>query len=135
MVVTRAARRRRPTCRRSMAGCTRKSTGTLASGQVNTWSFTVTAALGGGELKAEIRTTSGDLLPRLTLSWATGQVLIQSDSDQIVQFLEPGVYLLTVSPEAGSGSLPPHDGIHPDEPCLLPRCLGGLAPPGWRRAT
>ena len=41
--------------------------------------------------------------PRLTLSGATGQVLIQSDSGQIVQSLEPGTYLLTVSQEAGAG--------------------------------
>ena len=86
------------------SGLYTETTGTLASGQVSTWSFTVTAAMGGGELNAQTRTTSGDLLPRLTLSSATGQVLIQSDSNQIVQFLEPGVYLLTVSPEAGSGA-------------------------------
>jgi len=86
------------------SGLYTETTGTLASGQVNTVSFTVTAAMGGGELNAQTATTGGGLFPRLTLSAATGQVLIQSDSNQIVQFLEPGVYLLTVSPAAGSGA-------------------------------
>ncbi len=79
-------------------------TGALGPGQVGTWSFTVSSALGNGELKAEIATTSGELRPRLTLSGATGQELIQSDSGQIVQSLRPGVYLLTVSPTGGAGT-------------------------------
>ena len=61
------------------------------------------ARLGNGELKAEVSTTSGDLLPRLTLSAATGQVLIQSDSGADRPVAEPGTYLLTVSQAAGAG--------------------------------
>jgi len=78
-------------------------TGSLGSGQVNTWSFAVSSTLGNGELKAEVAATSGTLEPRVTLSAATGQVLIQSDSGQIVQSLQPGTYLLTVSQAAGAG--------------------------------
>ena len=54
-------------------------------------------------MKAEVAATSGTLQPRLTLSGATGQVLIQSDSGQIVQSLQPGTYLLTVSQAGGRG--------------------------------
>ena len=43
--------------------------------------------LGIGEIKAEASATSGNLLPRLTLSGATGQLLVQSDSGLIVQAL------------------------------------------------
>ena len=78
--------------------------GALGLGQVSTWSFTVTTALGDGELKAELATTNGSLQPRLTLSASTGELLIQSDSGQIVQALQPGTYLLTVSDQAGTGA-------------------------------
>ena len=86
------------------SGLNTEITGSLGSGQVNTWSFTVTSTQGDGELKAEVATTSGTLSPRLTLSATTGQVLIQSDSGEIVQSLQPGVYLLTVSQATGAGS-------------------------------
>ncbi len=80
-------------------------TGTLGSVQaVNTWSFVVSNTLGSGELKAEVAASGGTLLPRLTLSGSTGQMLIQSDSGQIVQSLQPGTYLLTVSEQAGAGA-------------------------------
>ncbi len=84
-------------------GLNTEVTGSLGSSQVSTWSFTVSSALGNGELKAEVVTTSGRLEPRLTLLAATGQVLIQSDSGQIVQSLQPGTYLLTVSQASGAG--------------------------------
>jgi hypothetical protein len=67
-----------------------ETTGALGPGQVSTWSFTVSNALGDGELKAELGATSGTLLPRLTLAGPAGQTLIQSDSGQIVQSLQPG---------------------------------------------
>ena len=102
-VVTRAGAAP-PTCRRSTAACTRKSRARWARATVNTWSFTVSSTLGDGELKAEVATTSGTLQPRLTLSGSTGEVLIQSDSGQIVQSLQPGTYLLTVSQQAGAGA-------------------------------
>ena len=86
------------------AGLFTESAGTLtAASPVSAYSLTVSSTLGNGELKAEVSTTSGDLLPRLTLSGATGQVLIQSDSGEIVQSLQPGTYLLTVSQATGAG--------------------------------
>ena len=130
----RAARPARPTCRRSTPVCTRRSPGTLGPGQVSTWSFTVSSTLGNGELKAEVATTSGTLQPRLTLSGATGQVLIQSDSGQIVQSLQPGTYLLTVSQAAGAGAIgSPRRSPRPV--CPLPRSPPERAPTRWRWAT
>jgi len=86
------------------SGLNTEAAGTLTGASpVAAYTFTVSATLGSGELKAEVGTTSGDLHPRLTLSGATGQLLIQSDSGQIVQSLEPGTYLLTVSLAAGAG--------------------------------
>ena len=70
---------------------------------VSTWSFAVSSALGDGELNAEVATTTGTLQPRLTLSGPTGQMLTQSDSGQIVQSLQPGTYVLSVSEEFGAG--------------------------------
>jgi hypothetical protein len=67
-------------------------------------SFTVTTAQGVGEFRAEVSTTSGTLLPRLTLSGPTGEVLIQSDSGQIVQSLLPGLYVVAVSSQTGAGN-------------------------------
>ena len=86
------------------AGLFTEITGTLGPDQVSTWSFAVSNTLGNGELKAEVAATSGTLLPRLTLSGPTGQMLIQSDSGQIVQSLQPGTYFLTVSVQAGAGA-------------------------------
>ena len=77
--------------------------GMLVAGQSSTWTFAVNSALGNGEFKAEVATTSGSLAPRLSLSGPTGQMLIQSDGGQIVQYLEPGVYMLSVAPTAGAG--------------------------------
>jgi hypothetical protein len=84
-------------------GLNTEITGSLTAGQVNTWSFTVSGTQGNGELKAEVTATSGTLLPRLTLLGATGQILVQSDGGQIVQYLEPGAYVLTVSQADGAG--------------------------------
>ena len=86
------------------AGLFTKTLGTLSTrNPVSVYSFTVSSTAGDGELKAEVSATSGNLLPRLTLSSATGQVLIQSDSGQIVQSLEPGTFLLSVSEAVGLG--------------------------------
>ena len=78
-------------------------TGSLGSIQVNAWTFTVSSTLGNGELKAEVATTSGSLRPRLTLSGPTGELLIQSDSGEIIQSLQPGTYFLTVSEQGAAG--------------------------------
>jgi hypothetical protein len=82
-----------------------ETSGTVSNvSPVSTRSFTVTSAQGVGELKAEVSATGGSLLPRLTLSGPSGQVLIQSDSGQIVQSLVPGLYVLAVSSQSGAGS-------------------------------
>jgi hypothetical protein len=86
------------------AGLFTEIAGTLAAGQVSTWSLQVGSNLGVGEFKAELAATSGALLPRLTLAGPTGQVLIQSDGGSIVQSLQPGTYFLTVSEQVGAGS-------------------------------
>jgi hypothetical protein len=86
------------------AGLYTETLATLTSASpLSAYTFTVSSALGIGNFEAEVSSTSGTLEPRLTLSGATGQVLIQSDSGLIVQSLEPGTYLLSVSEEAGNG--------------------------------
>ncbi len=72
--------------------------------QVDKYSFTVTPAMGSGELTAEVTTSGGTLEPRLTLEDANGQELIQSDSGTLLQNLQPGTYSLSVSAQAGTGS-------------------------------
>src|SRR5438067_141063 len=62
----------------------------LSPNQVDIYEFTVPTTPGAGELTATITVTSGTLLPRLTLSGPAGQLLIQSDSERLVQFLQPG---------------------------------------------
>ena len=91
---------------------------------MSAYTFAVSSTPGDGELRAEVAATSGTLLPRLTLSGPTGQVLIQSDSGQIVQSLEPGTYLLAVSRAAGAGSLSAHHGVHPDQLPFAPLAGG-----------
>ncbi|HEV8058485.1 MAG TPA: FG-GAP-like repeat-containing protein, partial [Gemmataceae bacterium] len=86
------------------AGLNTETTGTLSGlNQAATFSFTVSSALGDGEFTAEAD-PSGALLPRLTLSGPEGQLLIQSDSDRLVQSLQPGTYLVTVSARSGIGA-------------------------------
>ncbi len=80
-----------------------ESTGSAGPNQVGTYSLTVGSALGTGELTAEV-VAAGTLAPRLSLLGATGQVLIQSDSGRIVESLEPGSYLVTVSAQSGAGA-------------------------------
>jgi hypothetical protein len=81
-----------------------ETAGTVTSASpVSTFRFTVTTAQDVGQFKAEVRATSGTLLPRLTLSSSSGQVLIQSDSGQIVQSLVTGLYFLSVSNQTGAG--------------------------------
>ena len=77
----------------------------LGPGLTKVYTFTVTAEQGMGRLTALVAPTNGStLVPRLTLSGTTGQVLIQSDSGSIVQDLQAGTYLLAVSAESGGGS-------------------------------
>jgi hypothetical protein len=85
------------------AGLRTETTGTAGANHVGAYSFTVSSALDNGELTVEVA-ASGTLLPRLTLSGPTGQVLIQSDSGRLVQSLQPGTYILTVSSASGAGS-------------------------------
>jgi hypothetical protein len=68
---------------------------------VDEYSFTVTTS---GQFKVEVATTSGTLVPRLTLANSDGSVLIQSDSGLIEQHLQPGTFLLRVSAQTGIGS-------------------------------
>jgi hypothetical protein len=77
--------------------------GMLAAGQTSTRTIAVSSALGNGEFQVEVATTSGSLQPRLSLSGPTGQLLIQSDDGQFVQYLGPGVYVLSVAQTAGAG--------------------------------
>jgi hypothetical protein len=72
--------------------------------QTDVLSFTVTSALGNGRLTAEVAPIGGGRIPRLTLLGPKGQLLIQSDSGHLVQFLQPGTYGLTVSAGAAVGS-------------------------------
>ena len=86
------------------AGLNTETLGTLTErNSVFAYTFTVSSILGSGELKAEAAASSGTLEPRLTLSTETGQTLIQSDSGLIVQTLEPGTYMLSVSEAEGNG--------------------------------
>src|SRR5262249_21829163 len=86
------------------AGLFTEPPGAPGPGQASAWSFVVGNTLGIGELKAEVAATTGTPPPRLTLSGPAGQVLIQSDSGRIVQFLQPGRYVLTVSEGAAAGA-------------------------------
>src|SRR6516164_5418714 len=83
-------------------GLRTEATGMAGPAQAGTYSFTISNSLGNGELTAEVAAT-GTLLPRLTLSGPTGQVLVQSDSGRLVQVLQPGTYLITVSAQSGVG--------------------------------
>jgi hypothetical protein len=78
-------------------------TGTAGPTQVGTYSFKVGGSLGTGELTAEVA-AGGTLASRLTLMGPTGQVLLQSDGGSLVQVLQPGSYLLTVSAQSGTGT-------------------------------
>jgi hypothetical protein len=86
------------------AGLFAESTGGLGPGQVRAWSFVVTDSQSVGDFTAEIVTGAGTLLPRLALSGPTGQILTQSDGGRIIRSLQPGTYILSVSPERGAGA-------------------------------
>ena len=77
--------------------------GTLSATQVDAYPFTVTAARGSGRLTASLTPTSSTLVPRLTLSSVTGQVLNTSDGGRLVQTLVPGTYILAISAATGAG--------------------------------
>lgn len=68
------------------AGLDTEATGTAGPSHDGTYTLTVTSSMGAGELTAEVA-GGGGLVPRLTLSGQTGQTLIQSDSDELVQCL------------------------------------------------
>jgi hypothetical protein len=86
-------------------GLDTRAVGTLfTSGQVESYSFTITSALGRGKFVAEVAATSGTLHPRLTLTCPQGQVPIDSDHGRIGIHLSPGTYTLSVSAKAGVGA-------------------------------
>ena len=93
----------RPTCRRSMPVWTRKSRARWARARWAPGRSRSAAPWATGSSRPRSPPPSGTLLPRLTLSGPTGQMLIQSDSGQIVQSLQPGTYVLSVSEQAGAG--------------------------------
>ncbi len=87
------------------AGLNTRVAGTLsAEKRVDAYPFTVSAQLGSGDLTAEVTATGGTLVPRLTLNGPDGQVLSQSDDGSIVENLQSGTYILTVSARSGAGS-------------------------------
>jgi hypothetical protein len=85
------------------AGLFTEESGTLGTIQASAWSFTVSSSLGDGEIRAEVVPTDGNPSPRLTLSGPDGELLIQSDSGQLVQSLGPGTYVLAISAQSGEG--------------------------------
>ena len=102
------------------AGLLTEETGTAGGNdQEGLYTLTVTSGMGDGELTADV-TGSGGLVPRLTISAATGEALIQSDSDRIVQALVPGMYLLTVTAQAGEGSFRLDTSFTTTSPLLAP---------------
>jgi hypothetical protein len=75
-----------------------------ASGQVDSYTFTITSPPGSGRFMAEVTATSGTLHPRLTLTGPKGQVLAHSHHGRIGIHLAPGTYTLSVSAESGAGA-------------------------------
>jgi hypothetical protein len=98
----------------------------VAADEVDTFSFTISEALGGGSLTTQLVSTSGTLIPRLTLSGAADQLLIQSDSGRIVQHLRPGTYSLAVSAQAGLGEFELTTQFASSGPPLSPVSVGTL---------
>ena len=98
-------------------------TGSLGSGQVNTWSFTVSSTLGNGELKAEVAATSGTLQPRLTLSGPTGAVADPVGQRRDRPVVATGDILSDRLGAGGGGRLPAHHGVHPDQSAVRPARL------------
>jgi hypothetical protein len=72
----------------------------MLPGATQSWSLIVTQ---GGRFAAQFTTTSGDLIPRLTLS-GPGGLLIQSDSGSLDQYLTAGTFTLAESTLTGTGS-------------------------------
>lgn len=98
----------------------------LTANEVDSFQFSISDAVGSGSLKVDLVTTSGNLIPRLTLSGAQGELLIQSDGGRIVQHLEPGDYSLSVSAQVGSGNYRLTTGFTVTEPPLSPLAAGSL---------
>jgi hypothetical protein len=103
---------------------TRSNGNLLTPAQGYTYSFTVSSALGSGELTTNVLATGGTLAPRLTLSDASGHVLIQSDTGSIVQNLQPGSYSLSVAARSGTGSYQLTSEFLQADPPLLPANVG-----------
>ncbi len=74
----------------------------VATSEPDRFAFTITPEMGGGNFDAQIRSTNGNLIPRLSLS-SGGALLIQTDSGVLHQFLSPGTYELSVSSQLGLG--------------------------------
>jgi hypothetical protein len=98
----------------------------LSTDEVDTYSFTVSGALGSGSLTTNVIGTTGDLIPRLTLSGPQGELLIQSDGGRIVQHLQPGTYSVSVSAQVGLGDYQLTTGFTVAGPPLSPLVTGGL---------
>src|SRR5262249_3237478 len=95
-----------------------RAEGTLTTpAQVDTYSFTGTAAQGSGSLSATVTPAGGAFVPRLTLS-GPGGTLIQSDSGTLTQVLLPGSYSLAVSSQSGTGSYQLTTAFVPSSPAL-----------------
>src|SRR5207253_974059 len=74
--------------------------------------------------KVGVAAVSGALTPRLTLARSDGSVLIQSDSGQIVQHLQPGTFLLRVSAQTGHGSYRLGTQFTPTQDPFVPPAVG-----------
>ena len=84
-----------------------RTSGTLSDpGQVNTFTFRVSAELGSGRLTAKVVASAGTLVPRLTLTGSDAANLVQSEGGTISIGLTPGdgEYSLVVSARSGVGS-------------------------------
>ncbi len=75
--------------------------GAATSGQTDWYQVEVASS---ERLTASVTATAGSsLFPQLTLAGPDGEVLAQADNGSIVQYLQPGVYFLTVSGLSGQG--------------------------------
>ena len=104
-----------------------ETTGTLLGpDQSDTYSFTVSNRLGEGRLIADVGAVSSTLQPRLTLSGPMGELLIQSDSGRLDQYLQPGPYSLSVSARTGQGAYRLTTAFAAARPPLAPLAVGTL---------
>jgi hypothetical protein len=100
----------------------------LTAGQTDWYQVTVPA---NSRLTATVTAPGGSsLVPRLTLTGPSGQVLIQSDDGSLVQHLPPGIYKVGVSARSGAGRyqltvavVPTNAPFEPLSVGLLPRAV------------